>query len=329
MPKVRLRIRITNPFRVNFKFPDLTPYKTKAIDLLKQWFLPHRRDAMFALGKATILLAALWEYVWLWHTHYYVKRYPELPLSLAWAMLTVIAGITIAQAGISVGLKKRGARRRELSAESKAQLTVLLASYIAGEKDGREVTEAANNARPQDFEECVTFALIGTRGYALERIKQLPGVAKLRETWTAKSRKGGILQRRHSVERLSLLRDPATIMALEVALEDANAGVVAAAVRGLLRLPEYTERDKLLASLPTRPYLVRVLTAGEASEETRYVPPEVVEPAYQTREVCSSLANYGSPGRDLLHLMAALGRAGDAPAEALGELLAAGARGGR
>jgi hypothetical protein len=41
------------------------------------------------------------------------------------------------------------------------------------------------------------------------------------------------------------------------------------------------------------------------------------------------LAAWGTNGRDLLRLLSATGLAGEAPAEALGEVLAAPARGGR
>ena len=46
------------------------------------------------------------------------------------------------------------------------------------------------------------------------------------------------------------------------------------------------------------------------------------------RASCSALAALGARGRHLLERMSAAGEAGDAPAEALGESLAASARGG-
>ena len=55
----------------------------------------------------------------------------------------------------------------------------------------------------------------------------------------------------------------------------------------------------------------------------------VAENAETARASCAALAALGPMGRDLLHLMSALGEAGEAPAEALGEALAASAKGGR
>ena len=279
VPQVRVRIRVRSPFagRAAYRLPfnpakweALEPVLARVSGLVKVWLPLHRRDALFALGKASILLAALWEYVMLWHTYYYSKRYSDLPISLGWSLLAVISGITLAQAGFSAALKVRNSRMEKSSATIRSQLTVLLAAYISGEQDLTALTELARTS-PPDFEECVTAALIGTRGFALERICKLESVSNLRDGWIAKSRKGGNVQRRHSVERLSLLRDSKTIMALEVALEDANPGVVAAAIRGLLRMPTYPERDELIRSLPSRPYLVR-LRRPEADGERQLRP---------------------------------------------------------
>jgi hypothetical protein len=346
----------------------------RAIEFLKSWFEPHRRAAISALFKASVLLGSLWVCVWMWHIRFYSKRYPEVPISLAWSMLTVVAGVTFAQMGCSAVLKLRGARLRKLSAVSKARLTALLTSYITN-GDSEEELRAGARATPRDFEECLTAALLGTRGVALERLCDLPGVTGLRDEWIARSSKGASNTRRHAVEHLGLLRDPAAVMALEVALEDANPGVVAAAARGLLRIPSYSGREELIRSLPGRPYLVRVLTACEATDEpgdreaasaqrpaapvvagitllaaadagARARPIHVPQPqqlqmlakavgqqsggsANFERSSCSILAGLGPTGRDLLHLMAATGVAGEAPAEALGEVLAAAARGGR
>jgi hypothetical protein len=342
---VRLKVRVSIPH---------IPVPVQYVEAVKGWFVPHRRAAIFALLKAAVLLGALWEYVWLWHTNYYSKRYPELPLSLAWAMLTAIAGITAAQAGCSSWLKVRSSRRRQASATARERLTELLTGYISGADIQDRINEAARDS-PQDFEDCVTSALIGTRGAALERIKTLAAVTCLRDTWIKKTRRGNDLQRRYAVERLSLLRDSSTAMALEVAVEeDPSAGVVAAAIRGLLTIPDYAGRERLLESLPRRPYLVRVLTAGETPDSLarsiaastnveRRIPAlnltrrqrqvnlrsTAIRSPDKVQATCATLATLGGAGRGLLHLMAALGQAGDAPAEALGELLTAGAKGGR
>jgi hypothetical protein len=331
--------------------------------LVRGWFQPHRRAAVTALMKASILLASVWECVWVWHTKYYSRRYPEMPLSLAWAMLTVIAGIVFAQVGCSAILKLRGARLRLLSAAAQARLTALLADYISTGTSEEELKRCAK-AAPKDFEACLTAALLGTRGFALARLRELHGVTGLRDKWIARSRRGTIDQRRYAVEHLGLLGDPAAIMALEVALEDSNAGIVAAAIRGLLRMPGYSGREELIESLASRSYLVRVLIACEPEAEQIARPAEVwtapkllVASEAGTRSAglhdlqmrvaarpllhrlpvtadterahCSALAGWGANGRDLLRLLSATGLAGEAPAEALGEAMAALARGGR
>src|SRR5262249_50965635 len=135
---------------------------------------------------------------------------------------------------------------------------------------------------------------------------------------------------------------------------------VAAAMRGLLRMPNYDQRERLVRSLPLQPLLVRVLTAGDADEpisepllpapvpataqiastialrhQELKIRAQAVEEAMRLRRgvearmTCSVLAASGEEGRDLLRLMAAVGAAGDAPAEALGGVLAAAAKGGQ
>jgi hypothetical protein len=139
-----------------------------------------------------------------------------------------------------------------------------------------------------------------------------------------------------------MLRDPAAIPALEKALEDSAAAVVVSAVRGLLLEPAYEKRVELLRSLEDRPLLVRVLTAREAGfseapamevEALRLLSvtgdfTEEATCADARRAACSSLAALGDSGLDLLRRMSAAGEMGDAPAEALGAVLVALARGG-
>jgi hypothetical protein len=89
----------------------------------------------------------------------------------------------------------------------------------------------------------------------------------------------------------------------------------------------------------------QLLVASEAGTRAAPVPAELHElqmrafarptphrqslPADAERAHCSVLAGWGAHGRDLLRLLSATGLAGEAPAEALGEVLAAPVRGGR
>lgn len=300
------------------------------------WFEPHRRAAFVALIKAGLLLGALAELGWLLHKHYFSHFFPQFPLSIAWSMLTVIFFITWAQVSWSIALKLRSERGRRLSAAATMRLTALLAAHISGANLNDEIKHAATDS-PADFESCVVAALLGLRGAAFNRLCELPEVIGLRARWIAKARTGDDQQRRHAIEHMALLRDPAAIGVLEKALEDPVAGVVASAVRGLVQMPAYEKRDELIASLVTRPFLVRVLAARESANEAPAASPEIpaavddqgaYESAEAARERCSDLVASGASGRDLLRLMAALGVAGDAPAEALGRSLAAAARGG-
>lgn len=329
------------------------------------WENPQRRSALYALLKTTVLIGALWEYVWLWHTKFYSRQYPEVALSIAWSLLTVIAGITFAQIGCSAVLKFRSMRLRQSHAEIGRQLTEMLADFIAKGDFEDELIRFAKHST-STFEECVTSALLNTRGAAHHRLCELPAMSILRDRWVDRLHHRDERERRYAVEHLALLRDPQAIMALEFCLEDASEGVVASAIRGLLRMPGYAERDKLIRSLPSRPYLVRVLTAGECAEQdsgdrafalaprppqTITIPDRrttlllrqqelqlralAVEEAIRlrrtdtTRVSCAVLAASGAKGRGLLEFMAASGDAGDEPAEALGGALAAAARGGR
>lgn len=326
MPRVVIRV---GPF-----FPKRThsPDRPK-----RRWLQTHQRAALYALAKSTILIGALWEYVWLWHTKYYSRHVAEVPLSLAWSLLTVIGGITFAQVGCSAVLKARSARLRKAEGDASAQLRSVLADYISGGNRELELQHHALES-PAAFESCVTAAMLGTRGAAFDRLRALPSMTVLRDRWIGSLHRRNEQYRRHAVEHLALLRDPAAIMALEFTLDDKSAGVVAASVRGLLRVPGYTGRDALVRSIPGRPYLVRVLTAGESPQPmpAPQDPPmrtHGMEEAVKSRRNdsarinCSVLAASGTEGRDLLHLMSALGTGGDAPAEALGVLLAGAAKG--
>ncbi len=390
-----------------------------AREFTKGRFPPHRRAALLALTKAAALLGAISELTWLLNTHYFSRRFVQLPISLAWSMLTMIAVVTLTQVIASLVLKLRSAKLHQASVAATARLTSLLAEYVSGEDCRDEIKRDAAES-PTDFEVCITSALLGMRGFALERLCELPEVIELRAIWIEKSRKGDDAERRSAVEQLALLRDPVVLAALESALDDTSAGVVAAAVRGLLRLPAYTKRDELIRSLPGRPYLVRVLSAGESADDAarlaaasganvelmdlarargrsigrgdlrpmlddqdvqtrrsalhlvplaspaaspargvvmaalrhselqmrgaaaevaarlhfRQAIPSIAQCARESASVdtvrasCSALAALGARGRHLLHRMSAAGEAGDAPAEALGESLAASARGG-
>jgi hypothetical protein len=367
-----------------------------ARDFVKRWWQPQRRAAFVALIKASALLGALSELGWLLNTHYFSRRFPQLPISLAWSMLSMIFLITWMQVGCSVALKLKSGRSKRLSAEVNRRLTASLAGYVSGENRHEELKRAAVDS-PHEFESSVAVVLLGLRGSALQRLCDLPEVIELRRKWIEKSRTGDDEGRRHALEQLGLLRDAALIPTLEHALEDSVAGVVASAVRGLLQMGSYRGRDELIRSLPNRSYLVRVLTACETPDDVarvgasaatadiaalaracghegggadlrpipiahdgdytqtrptkrqmrtaamevaahlrvaRAIPsielrPREYESADAVREGCSALAALGPRGHDLLRLMSAEGEAGEAPAEALGESLAAVARGGR
>ncbi len=254
-------------------------------------------------------------------------------------MLTVIFFTTWAQVIVSVALKIRGQRRSVHAAETNRRLAELLAAFIAGERVQEQIERAAKDS-PRYFESRVSAALLGLRGSSLRRLRELPDVLALRGKWIRKSRSGDAEQRRSAVEQMALLRDPFVIPALENALQDSEAAVVACAARGLLQMDSYARREALLQSLPNRPYLVRVLTACESATLPPMPAPPRLDPCVEkllveyespivARADCSALAALGSHGRDLLRLMAALGHAGDAPAEALGESLVAMAKGSR
>ena len=345
---------------------DLSAAQVVANSWLLSWRQPQRRAAFYALGKSILVIGALWEYVWLWHTKYYSKHYVEVPLSIAWSLLTVIAGVTFALIGCSAVLKARSTRLRKQHAETSRRLTEMLAEFIAKGDFEDELIRYAHHST-STFEECITNALLSTRGAAHERICELPAMAILRDRWIDSLHKRDERDRRYAVEHLALLRDPQATMALEYSLDDQSQGVVAAAIRGLLRMPGYTEREHLIRSLPNRPYLVRILTAGESPEEAPkememamtcgpqrepvaaqdrretlalrqrelQLRAQAVEEAIKLRRAhtprvsCSVLAASGAKGRGALGSMAASGDHGDAPAEALGGMLAATARGGR
>ena len=353
--------RVAGPFREIpfYQNPQQPAVRIVVKGLLGQWLQPQRRAAFWALAKATMVIAALGEYVWLWHTRFYLRHFPEVPISLAWSLLTVIGGITFAQVGCSAVLKARSTRLRIEAAALSQRLTAMLAEYISNgdceEELNRLAVESTNT-----FEDCMTVALLSTRGAAHERICELPAMAILRDRWISKLHNRKEQDRRYSVEHLALLRDPQATMALEYMLDDKSEGVVAAAARGLLSMPGYSGREALVRSLPSRPYFVRVLTAGESIPSRnctsigRDVPfqepqarnlilrhlelqrrAQAVEEAILSRRPeaarigCSVLAASGAKGRDVLRTMSATGTGGEAPAEALGGLLAAAARGGR
>ncbi|HTB15027.1 MAG TPA: hypothetical protein VK752_25825 [Bryobacteraceae bacterium] len=306
-----------------------------------------RRAALLALMKATALLGAVSGFTWVLHAYYFSRRFLELPLSLAWSLLTMVFVLMVGQAGLSAILKLRGARRRRSSSEITERLTVVLAEYMSGRTPRQQVTACAAEA-PKHFEACLSLALLGARGSALLRLRELPTLTTLRENWIAKSRIGDAGERRYALDHLGMLQDPASISALEASLEDANPGVVAAAVRGLLSMPSYGHRERLLRSLGTRPFLVRVL-AGECFDDAAPSARRVVilAPDRTEREMRAAVEivtrlgfarsndfadaapTLGATGRDLLRILSAAGDAGEAPAEALSSLLTSLAKGVR
>ena len=311
----------------------------------KTWSQPHRRAALWVAVKAATLMGALTELGWQLDRHFFSRAFPQLPISLAWSMLTVIFIVTGAQTVCSVALKIWDAKRARLAEAASHRLTTLIAGYLADGTPYGDVKKAAADS-PKYFEACVAMTLLRLRGAKLQRLRQLPEAVRLRDKWMAESRKGDESKRRQALEQLGMLRDPAAIPSLENALEDSSAGVVVSAVRGLLLLPAYEKRLDLLRSLQDRPLLVRVLTAREAGfseapsievealrlmELSASVTGDFTEEAASAdarRAACSSLAALGDSGRDLLRRMSAAGEMGDAPAEALGDLLVAMARGG-
>jgi hypothetical protein len=336
---------------------------TQARDFIKHCFEPHRRGALVALIKASVLIGALSELGWLLNTRYFSRRFEQLPISLAWSMLSVIFLVTVLEVYGSVMLKLRRTRRSRVSEAASLRLTALVTAYIAGESGPEEIALAAKDSK-RDLEKCIATALLRLRGSALRRLCELQVVAELRDKWIAQSRKGDAEERRYAVEQMALLCDPATIPALEKALDDRVGAVEAAAVRGLLQLPSYGKRYELLQSLAWRSYLVRVLAACESADDASGLALATPMPGGQERELhaavdvgsllalaraigsvaelekekenaaaarasCMALAAQGATGLDSLRRMSAAGEAGDAPAEALGALLAAAARGGR
>lgn len=334
---------------------EKTKWIARVRDLLKSWFEPQRRAGFVALFKASLMMGALSELGWLLNTRHFSKRYPQLPISLAWSMLTVIFLVTAAEVIGSIVLKRRSERRNKLSEAANRELTALLSRYIAGEEIHEEIERAAKDS-PNDLEKCIATALLGLRGSALKRLCELPATVELREKWIARSRKGDAADRQYAVEQMGLLHDPAAIPALEKALKDPVGAVEAAAIRGLLQMRSYAKRDELVSSIPRRSYLVRVLTACESADfvsdarmpglRRREVPgPGPIEiesllrlaraigadagSAEAARASCLALAARGVTGINSLRLMSAAGEAGDAPAEAIGASLSAAARGGR
>src|ERR1700722_238836 len=319
----------------------------QARDFIKRCFEPHRRGALVALIKASLMIGVLSELGWLLDTRYFSRRFAQLPISLAWSMLSMIFLVTVIEVYGSVILKLRSTRRSRLSEAASQRLTALVTAYISGEKEPEEIELAGRDSR-KDLEKCIATALLQLRGSALRRLCELPAVAELRDKWMAQSRKGDAEQRRYAVEQMALLRDSVTIPALEKALGDPVRAVEAAAVRGLLQLPGYGKREELVQSVAGRSYLVRVLTACESADEAsgarereveggsllalaRAVGPgeELAKEEAAARASCLALAAQGATGLDSLRRMSAAGEAGDAPAEALGASLAAAARGGR
>ncbi len=281
-----------------------------------------RGAALIALAKSGALLAALSEMGWLLDVYYFARRFPQLPISLAWSMLTMIFLIATTQLTGSVAVKLWGVRRARRNTAAAQRMTDLLCAYLADEARGSDVAAAANDS-PSDFEAGVADALLRLRGSAVRKLREMPPVQALRDRWIARVRSGGEEERRRTVENLGMLRDPAGIPALEAALEDPAAQGVAAAVRGLLKMPSHGGRAELIRSLPGRAYLIRVLTASEA----RHLPAPV-ESRDPARAHCDQLARRGAIGIHRLRSLAAHGKAGDAPAEALSASLVAAARGG-
>lgn len=276
-----------------------------------------------ALAKAAVLLAVLAETGWQLDLNYYSRRYPQMPISLAWSMLAMIFFVAGAQLIGSVVLKVWSAKRTLRRASATRRMTAVIVAYLA-RRIGRAEVEQAARRSPRDFEASVVDVLLNLHGSSVRRVREIPAVLALRDRWIARSRSGDEVARRRAVECLSLLRDPASVAALEAAVDDHSAQVAASAVRGLLHMTSYEKREELRRSLPGRPFMVRVLTAREAG-----APAQGSLAGDEARRHCAALSAKGPRGLAALRRMSASGESGDAVAEAFGAALAASARGGR
>lgn len=212
--------------------------------------------------RAVVILVSFFYPVWVLHVEYFSHRWKELPLSLAASFLTVQVAVILCQLLTSCALTRAALGRERRSRRVRPRLLKELAAYAAG--GGRLVPLRALERRfPADFDRALERLLSLVSGEGRAQLTRLAEDLRLVRRWERWARHAPERERRHAVECLGLLAGEHGGRALRRLARRSTPLVEAAACRVLARSSRQADAVWVFALIVGKPYLVRVLLAGE------------------------------------------------------------------
>lgn len=218
--------------------------------------------------RAAVILASFFYPVWFLHVEYFSHRWQERPLSLAASFLTVQAAVILCQLLTSCALKRVALAREMRSRRVRPHLLKELAAYAAG--DGQLAGIRTLERRyPADFDRTLERLLSLVSGEGRERLTALAEQLRLVRRWERWARRAPERERRHALECLGLLAGEYGGPALRRLARRSTPLVEASACRLLARSPRQEDAAWVFSLIVGKPYLVRVLLAGEMRRHAR------------------------------------------------------------
>lgn len=218
--------------------------------------------------RAAIILVSFFYPVWFLHVEFFSHRWKELPLSLAASFLTVQAAVILCQLLTSCALKRAALAREVRSRRLRPRLLKELAACAAG--DVRLASLRALERRyPAEFDRALERLLSLVSGEGRARLTALAEQLRLVRRWERWARRAPERERRRALECLGLLAGEYGGEALRRLARQSAPLVEASACRLLARSPRPEDAAWVFSLIVGKPYLVRVLLAGEMRRHAR------------------------------------------------------------
>ena len=219
-----------------------------------------RAVAVMLLEGAGIIAAFLYP-VWVLHERVVSRHVPETPLSLAIAFLVVQATVVMLQLLASCTLKWGREARAAQSEVAVPRIQQELAVHAAGE-DRTEALRTLEQRYPRDFDASMESFLALVDGREKEVLSRLAWDLRLVSRWEKRARRGSEREQKLAVECLGLLAGQQSEEALWRLAGRSTPTMEATACRMLARSEAQEDAERLFGLAVSKPYLVRVLLAG-------------------------------------------------------------------
>jgi hypothetical protein len=220
------------------------------------------------LLEGTAIIACFLGPVWILHVNVVSRHVAETPLSIALSFLAVQAFVILLQLLASCGLKWSREVREERSLVAIPRIQGELAIHAAGDDRAAELRHLERRY-PHDFDRCMASFLSLVDGQEKEILSKLARDLMLVQRWERRAHAGNDDDRKLAVECLGLLAGWRGEDALWRLARNSTPLVEAAACRLLARSGEAESATQLFEIAVGKPYLVRVLLAGELKRHAR------------------------------------------------------------